>query len=240
LIKSAYNIVRKTFIQTALFLTLLIGFSSTSSAVSIENPTDTLKKGAFSVGPEVSISTREVKYSNLELKENSLQYLVRGNLGLLDWINLYGTVGAARIYDDAGFNGDLGLAYGGGLKVRFYQFEDVLTLGLSGQFFRYTSEDDNVAGVNGNYKLTWNEYDVALGASTRIDITTFYAGGLLSIVDGDLSGSNFKESHRYGVFLGGDAELLDDFRLGIEARFVSETTVSFKLSYIFGGPKKRS
>ena len=235
--------IHKGLLLTVSLFTLLLVFPAIAIAGNIDIPTATLKKGSFSVGLELDISGRDVKYSDKEINENTRTYLVKGSYGLLDRVNLFGTLGGGSIHDDTGFEGDPGLAYGGGIKVHLYQYEDVFLLGLTGQFLRFTSQENNVSGVNGlTLKSTWNEYDLALGASTTLSVSNFYGGGLLSIVDGELKSpsatAHFKQSHLYGAFVGADAELIDHLRFGIEGRFFDETSVSFKLSYAFGGPKQ--
>jgi hypothetical protein len=242
LIKS-YNILLKSLFLTISLFTLLFVFSGTAMAGNIDIPTANLKRGSFSVGLEANISGRDVDYSNKVINENAHTYLVKGSYGLLDRVNLFGKLGAGSINDNTGFEGHLGLAYGGGVKLHLYQYEDVFLLGLTGQYLRFTSQEDNVSGVNGlTVKSTWNEYDIALGASTLISVANFYAGGLLSFVDGERetpsATAHFKQSHPYGAFVGADAELIDHLRFGIEGRFFDETSVSFKLSYAFGGPKQ--
>ena len=102
-------------------------------------------------------------------------------------------------------------------------------------------------------KTSWYEYDMALGISrlisTQVGDGVVYAGVLLSKLNGKLEsdfGNNpsqsahFKESHPVGLFLGGDLlggdpDLGDRIRLGVEGRFITETSVSVKLSFAFGG-----
>jgi len=237
---------RKLLLALSLF-TLLLGFPLTALAGNIDNPTASLKKGSFAVGLELDLSSRDVKFSDKEIEERTRRYLMRGSYGLLDWINLYGTVGAASVRDNTGFKGDPRLAFGGGVKLRLYEFEDFI-LGLTGQFLRFTSQENDVAGINGlTFKSTWNEYDLALGASTKTTASSFYGGALFSKVDGELETSSttnlpekahFKESHPVGIFLGADAELWEQLRLGIEGRLINEISFSVKLSYSFGGSKQ--
>ncbi len=240
-----YEIIKRKLLLALSLFTLLLGFPVTALAGSIDNPTASLKKGSFAVGLELDLTSRDVKFSDKEIGERTRRYLMKGSYGLLDWVNLYGTVGAGSIQDDIGFKGDPGLAYGGGVKLRLYEYEDIL-FGLTGQFLRFTSHENDVAGINGlTLKSTWNEYDVALGASTKIAASSFYAGALFSKLDGELKTfstntqkAHFKESHPFGIFLGADAELMEQLRFGIEARLVNETSFSVKLIYAFGGPKQ--
>jgi hypothetical protein len=237
-----YNIIYKGLLLTVSLFIIFFVFSAIAMAGNIDIPTPTLKKGSFGLGLELDISGRDVKFSNEKINENSRRYLVKGSYGLLDRVNLYGTLGAGSINDDTGFEGNPGLAYGGGVKLRLYEYEDIV-FGLTGQFLRFTSQENDVAGINGlTFKSTWNEYELALGASTKITISNFYGGVLLSTVDGELETStqkaHFKESHPLGIFLGGDAELMEQLRLGMEVRLIDETAFSVKLSYAFGGPKK--
>lgn len=223
----------------------LLGFPVAATAGSIDNPMPILTKGGFGFGLEFDLSSREVKFSDKKIEERSRRYLMKGSYGLRDWINLYGILGGDSIKDDTGFNGDPDLAFGGGVKLRLYQDEDII-LGLTGQVLRLTSRDSDVAGITGlTFESTWNEYDVALGASTQIAASSIYGGALFSKLDGELKTSStisfpkkshFKESSQFGLFLGGDAELMEQLRFGIEVRLISETSVSIRLSYAFGSP----
>src|ERR1700688_4890404 len=105
---------------------LLFVFSVTALASNIDVPTAALKKGSFGLGLELDMSSRDIKFSNREKGESSLRYLMKGSYGLWDWINLYGIVGGGNIHDGTGFRRAPGLAFGGGIKLRLYEYEDVL------------------------------------------------------------------------------------------------------------------
>jgi hypothetical protein len=102
--------------------------------------------------------------------------LVSVAFGLTDWSEIYVRAGLAEFnLDEELFRGDFGLAYGGGARLRLLPLPFGF-LGVTGQYLRFTSDDDNSAGdtVEGE----WEEIDLAIGVGTRpFGLFEFYFGG---------------------------------------------------------------
>ncbi|MBI3597690.1 MAG: hypothetical protein HY203_11115 [Nitrospirae bacterium] len=243
----------KKWFLMALTLSMLLGYRSTVLAAGIDIPAAVLTQGGYALGLEWGRVSRDIKFSDTEIKQRSHPYLAKLSYGLLNRLDLYGIAGAADSRNDLGFKGDSRPAFGGGIKLLLLKYNDTL-VGLTGQAIRFTSSDSNVANIAGlDMKTSWYEYDMALGISrlisTQVGDGVVYAGVLLSKLNGKLESdfgnnpsqsANFKESHPIGFFLGGD--LLggdtgsgDRVRLGVEGRFITETSVLVKLSFAFSG-----
>ena len=93
------------------------------------------------------------------------------------WSEVYARFGTAEFnLDEALFKGGFGLAYGGGLRLRLLTVP-VGVFGLTGQYLRFTSDDDDSAGAR--VEGEWQEIDVALGFGTkRFGAFAFYVGGV--------------------------------------------------------------
>lgn len=226
---------------------LVVGFPVPAGAGSIDHPTAGLGRGGWSLDAEWGLSSRDVKFEDQEIEERSRRTMGRIGLGLFSHLDVFGVAGLNQTRDDAGFRGDFRPAFGGGVKLRLFQWEGMV-FGMTGQAVRYRSRDSNVGGIPGYaFDTRWMEYDAALGASTRIAESSFYGAALYSTVDGRIEAAfpdgtkgkaNFKELHSLGLVLGGDADILSHFRLGFELRLINETSVSTRLSFVFG--KERS
>jgi hypothetical protein len=153
-------------------------------------------------------------------------------LGLTSWLELYGRVGLAEFnVDEALFSGGFGFAFGGGLRARLWRFP-FGQLGLAGQYLRFTSDDDDSAGIR--IEGEWEEFDLALGIGTRrFGAFQFYGGGAYHETEITLDPET--GSHRtldtetpVRLFLGVHIYPLADFPRGefvvaVEARFIGET-----------------
>jgi hypothetical protein len=153
-------------------------------------------------------------------------------LGLTSWLEVYGRAGLAEFnVNEALFSGGFGFAFGGGLRARLWRFP-FGQLGLTGQYLRFSSDDDDSAGIR--IEGEWEEFDVALGLGTRrFGAFQFYGGGVYHQTDITLDPET--GPHRtldtempLRLFLGVHIYPLADFPRGefvvaIEARFIGET-----------------
>lgn len=168
--------------------------------------------------------------------------LVTTALGLTDWSELYARVGLAEFnLRRVAFDGNFGLAYGGGIRLRLFRFSWG-SGGLTGQYLRFQDDDNN----NVNRAGTWQEVDVALGiGSRRFGVFQFYGGGAyhqteLTIRDTSLgTRTNLKSKFPGRAFVGMHIYPLTDFPGGefvvnLEARFIGEIPqVTLGLQYAF-------
>src|SRR5262245_27398711 len=73
--------------------------------------------------------------------------LVSVALGLTSWSEVYGRIGLAEFnLDEALFSGDFGFAYGGGIRVGLFPLP-FGTMGVAGQYLRFTSNDNDSSGA---------------------------------------------------------------------------------------------
>lgn len=163
-------------------------------------------------------------------------------LGLTDWSEIYARAGLADFnVRRIGFNGEFGLAYGGGARARLLRLSWG-GVGLAGQYLRFTSDDNN----NPLRSATWEEVDVALGlGSRRFGAFQFYGGGayhkaeatirdrrtgIKTKLESKIPGRFFLGVHIYPLvdFPGGE------FVVNVEARVIGETPqVTLGLQYAF-------
>jgi hypothetical protein len=154
-------------------------------------------------------------------------------LGLTPWSEIYGRFGVAEFnFDAALFSGDFGFAYGGGVRLRLLPLP-FGTIGASGQYLRFTSNDNDSAGTRIDGE--WEEYDVALGLGTRrFGGFEFYGGGAyhqseirLKVINSGLRHTLTSETP-FRLFLGAYFYPLADipsgnFAVFYEIRFIGET-----------------
>ncbi|MBM3224698.1 MAG: porin family protein [Candidatus Tectomicrobia bacterium] len=159
-----------------------------------------------------------------------------------DWSEIYGRFGMGEFnVRRAGFNGDFGFAYGGGARLRLFQLSWG-SGGITGQYLRFQSDDNN----NPNREGTWEEVDIALGVgSRRFGAFQFYGGGAYHYTDVTLKDTRARTRTRLEskipgrLFVGVHIYPLVDFPGGefvvnVEARFLGETPqVTLGLQYSF-------
>jgi hypothetical protein len=188
---------------------------------------------------EAGILARDVveegeELTDLKFRGEAVSTRLLAKLGIELWeiLNVYVQGGGADLSIDEfdNYDGDLGGAYGGGVRVNLYRspFRDQLTLFVEGNTLRY-STDDKVrictdpagCGSGGSAKETadeeidWNEYTVLFGASGRMEGFDLYGGIRLSLVDGEdriragafKSDLDLEEDDNFGIFFGVDVFL---------------------------------
>jgi hypothetical protein len=159
--------------------------------------------------------------------------LVSVAFGLTDWLEIYGRAGLAEFnVDQALFRGDFGFAYGGGVRLRLLPLPFGY-LGLTGQYLRFTSDDNDSVGdkVEGE----WEEIDLAVGIGTRrFGPFEFYFGGAFHHSDISLerlstgTRTTLETTIPFRAFFGAHFYPLGDipsgrFLVSIEARVIGET-----------------
>jgi hypothetical protein len=167
-----------------------------------------------------------------DAEANSARALFTAALGLTEWSEIYVRLGVADFaVDEALFNGGVGPAYGGGIRLRLLQLP-IGNLGLAGQYLRFTSDDSDSAGVS--VKGAWEEIDIALGVgSRRYGPFQFYVGGAYHQAKMQLKVSGGRQTELetdipFRLFFGANIFPLGDFPSGrflvnIEARVIGET-----------------
>ena len=215
----------------ALLLGVLCGTAPTSLAGTIGFPVP--RQQPLHLRFElVGDSFKEAITGDEDGEANSGRGLVSVALGVTEWSEIYGRFGAAEFnLDEALFNGNFGLAYGGGARVRLFKLPWA-EVGIFGQYLRFTSEDDDSAGAR--VEGEWQEFDVGLGlGSRRFGVFQFYAGGTYhrSEITLTTAGSgvqtDFESDLPFRAFVGVHIYPLADFPLGkfllnLEVRFIGE------------------
>jgi hypothetical protein len=158
--------------------------------------------------------------------------LVTMAMGLTSWSEVFARVGTAEFeVTEALFNGNFGPAFGGGVRLRLFSLPFV-TFGMSGQYLRFTSNDNDSIGAKVDGK--WEEIDVALGLGTkRFGVFEFYGGVAfhhsdvtLTVQDTDAQ-TALESQLPVRIFLGMNLYPLADFPSGrflvnYEIRFIGE------------------
>lgn len=170
--------------------------------------------------------------------------LVSIALGLTEWSEVYARLGIAEFNVNAAeFRGGFGFAYGGGARVRLFQVPWG-SLGLAGQYLRFTNRADDIFG--NTVQGSWEEIDVALGfGSRRFSAFQVYTGAAYHHTNITLRNTEtrvrteletriparfFIGLHIYplGEFPGGE------FVVNVEARLIGETPqVTLGIQYSF-------
>lgn len=186
----------------------------------------------------------EADATGREFKTGTGRGLVTVVAGLTDWSELYARFGGGEFeIVGTGFNGSFGLAYGGGLRLRLLRFGWGV-VGVTGQYLRFSSDDDDAGGVEA--EGLWEEFDAALGIGTRRFETFQLYGGVayhqstvtLSGGEGVLA-SDFESAVPVRGFAGVNFYPLVDFParqfvVNVEARFIGETPqITLGLQYSF-------
>ncbi|MFI5304202.1 MAG: hypothetical protein ACHQYP_05330 [Nitrospiria bacterium] len=114
-----------------------------------------------------------------------------------------------------GFNGSMGPAFGGGLKILLYESPSYehFTLFLNPDVIYFKTSDtiqfysQSQGFITENHDISWTEYSVKAGGSARFGPFEHYGGVSLSFVNGQETGdvfgsADFKERDNLGFFLG--------------------------------------
>jgi hypothetical protein len=178
-------------------------------------------------------SFQEQLHNSGDTDATSGRGLISVAFGLTNWSEIYVRAGLAEFnVDEALFRGDFGFAYGGGARLRLLSLP-FGSLGVAGQYLRFTSDDDNSVGdlVEG----TWEEIDLAVGIMTRrFGPFEFYFGGAYHQSEVTLdriptgTRTTLETDIPFRMFFGAHFYPLADFPSGkfvvtFEARLIGET-----------------
>jgi hypothetical protein len=179
----------------------------------------------------------------------STRLIVRLGMDLWKILNVYVQGGGADLSVDEfdNYDGDLGTAYGAGVRVNLYRspFRDQLTLFVEGNTLRYSTDDKvrictdpigcspgGSAKETADEEIDWNEYTVLVGASSRMEGFDLYGGIRLSLVDGEdrirseafKSDLDLEEDDNFGIFFGIDVYLdrSEEIALNFEASIIDQ------------------
>jgi len=197
------------------------------------NPLFALGKGRLAVSAEWEQGNRTLDLET-ESGVTSNRYWLKGTYGLLDWLDLSAAGGAVDF--------DVSTSHG----TQSLSFEsDHLTFGFCGaaKVRVLHSEEQNVgvfAAINGAHlyteefvgslppeKFSWNEFQLAVGATRRYGFASPYFGVSYSLVDGELTwdGGNGEDFRDPGGLAFG----------GIEISLPGRYAVTFEVNGRIGG-----
>ena len=143
-------------------------------------------------------------------------------------------------------------AWGIGATVLLYEFENGLRLGLDGKY-RQAKPDIDKMTLNGvsyspgdvgisDFNAEYSEWQVAIGIAKELGQFVPYAGikytDVETSVKATIAGTTYKSEEVnseevVGIFVGCDFLPTEDFSLGVEGRFIDETSFSVTLNYRF-------
>ena len=249
--------MKKRLLQLTVVLSaniFLLCLFSVATAGTIGNPTARVEQGVFQVGGEIDFGERDIDVDNSkDLEVESNRYIVTGAYGVSDQINVYAKLGMADAsIDEHGidFDGDMQITYGGGLRATVHEIDDV-KIGVAAQISYFSSEDTEELQYyyytySTDIEVTWWEYEIAAGASYEgIESFVPYGGILFSKTDGEVKATqtsavysksekvDFDEADLVGIFLGADYNVTPEFKVGLEARLMNQTSFSLMANYVF-------
>ncbi len=242
----------RRLLVSVMAVTFIFGLASVVNASSVGG--DIPEKGELAVGFETNFMTkREVKdvtqNQSAELKSN--QYLATLAYGLLDRLALKVKLGAGDLrYKDADEKQvtEEGFLWGIGLDSKVYENEENgLKLLLGAEYFSAGDLDVKSRYLDPNDTLTfedWREWQISFLVAKDIARFMPYLGVKYSDFEMDYkwydssagtttTGKKIEADKNFGVFLGTDYRLGENWKLNLEGRFIDETAMSFAGTYKF-------
>ena len=212
-------------------------FAEKSRAGNIGDPGVTTKRETFSLGPEFSGVSREIRDGDgIRYDTESWRLLLKGSYGITDWLEGFARGGGATLkIRGTPFDSNPGWAAGAGLKATFLDPPGhPLRYSVGGQFLYLQAGD-------GDPTAKWLEYDIWLGTAYKDwKRLTPYGGIVYSRVDGKMKNfpakpalDEIKSPTAMGVFFGVEWKLRPDLHLGIDARLAGENSGTFSVRYQF-------
>lgn len=159
----------------------------------------------------------------------SERILLQGIYGLTHFVDLYLRVGMADMETGSrDFQGDFGVAFGGGGRWTLFQKEN-LKIGVGIQFLEFFSRDSGAAAS----KVTWTEIETFLGGSLQgMEQFVPYFGVVLSKAQGDFDGGPTVRSDDFiGLFVGAEFKIYENYYFSSEARLINENSLTLRLNY---------
>jgi len=231
------GVVRVGGRRSALFLLSVLGISfliSTQEAKAgvIGDPTASGKPNTLSqFNLEYDLVEREMDAGRDGFggEATSERIFLQGVYGLTHFVDLSLRVGMADLETGPrDFQGDFGVAFGGGGRWTLFQKEN-LKVGVGIQFLEFFSRDSSAAAS----KVTWTEIESFLGGSFQgMEQFVPYFGLLLSKAQGKLEGGPTLRSDDFiGVFVGAEFKIYENYYFSSEARLINENSLTLRLNY---------
>jgi hypothetical protein len=194
------------------------------------------------VGPGGGAVSAGVAYSQRDVTDgrndqvSSLRTLLRGQVGVLDGLDLYGFIGFTDLlFDHTDFEGSRGGGFGGGVRYGLLSFPDSglrLVLDLQGEYSRVNGDNRNVRS---------QAYHAAVyllkefGAAGKVGYFYPYGGAQVSYAKHDGRGQidNFHSRDVVGIFGGADYFVNPNVFFSGEIHLLDETSIAVGAGYRF-------
>lgn len=193
------------------------------------------------VGPGGAVVSANVGYVERDVKDgrddqvSSLRTVLRGAVGVMDGLDLYGYAGFTDLlFDKADFEGSRGATVGGGVRYGLLSFSDSdirLVLDLQGEYLR----------VNDRGSVRGQAYHAAVyvlkeyGAAGSVGYFYPFAGAEVSWAKyrGGDGLDTFRSKDVVGVFAGADYFVNPNVFFSAELHLFDETSVTVGAGYRF-------
>lgn len=227
--------------RLAVAATLAVILSPTSAwAAALLDPSETVGPGRVRLdGVAVVTFSRDLRLEDVDrvVEASGRTFGIGGSVGLLEGFDGFLTLGASRLSVDsvdglpgAEFDGDVGFAFGGGVRYRFVN-EQYFKVGASVAITRHESS-------KGDIQATWLSGDLLLGASLHAvrDLVPFL-GLAVGLADGKFDGpfgrAEFRQQDVIGAFAGIRYAATSQVQATLAGRLFDRTEVAAALSFGF-------
>ncbi|MDW7709305.1 MAG: hypothetical protein SCH98_02430 [Deferrisomatales bacterium] len=216
-------------VGTVLFLA---GAASAAQTGGLASP---LGPGGFATSVTLGYGERDVKDGRRD-EVVTRRVLLRGQVGVTDGVDVYGTVGLGDLdFDRADFSGSLGETFGAGVRLGLLSFPESaikLVLDLQGEYLRST---------DGGKRVRHQAYHAAtyvvreVGAARRVGYFFPYGGVRVSYAryDGNRGVPDTEGDDYVGVFGGADYFVNPNVFFTGELHLFDETGLYLGVGYRF-------
>lgn len=231
----------KRSIISVIVLIIFLVISQSAYAMGIGKPTVSVPYGRAQLEVGYDFSIREMDFEDIPNEDIIVQRLfVKPSFTVNKNLELFFSIGGALAESDnsilgSDFNGDIGLAVGGGAAISLLEIEGKPFWGIKAEFLYFESEDDDFAGyLNGKIKQV--NWEISTGVQfhqiARTSPFVPYMGIALSGVEGTLKieglrNRDYKQDELLKVFAGIEyrisplASLLAEIDVGGETAFLT-------------------
>lgn len=220
----------------------LAGLAAASpvAAATVLDPSDTVGAGRVRLDGAAALTLSRdlhLEEPDLTVEASARTFGIGGSVGLLEGLDGFLALGATRLaLEESGaiagrdFDGDVGFAFGGGLRYRFID-ERYFKVGASLSVVRHESSDRDVTA-------TWLEGDVLLGASLHafryvVPFVGMAAGFVDGTFDGPFGRRDFRQEDVVGAFAGVRYAATSQVEASLAGRLFDREELLFTLSFGF-------
>ncbi|MBN2135150.1 MAG: hypothetical protein JW737_05430 [Acidobacteria bacterium] len=251
---SSVKINRERYMKKVLtILVLLVLSSPLLNAAGFFNVGDYNFDSGFYFGASYTYGWRDIYLGENSSALYSLKYVgYDGILGfnLTDFISVYGIFGLDEYQVEDNIDGEFDYRFGGGIKIKFLEFVKIalksgesesrtFDLAVIGDFKVLYYSSEGLTAIGGETVIAdWMEYQGTVAITAGIDPFIFYAGGKVSIVEGNLdpgylTETTFSNDGFLSLIIGGSIDIVDRMRFGVELSVFEETYLSAFLQFNF-------